>query len=446
MNRSKFDLPSQLRAILIRDSPQSSTALQRATGSSQASISMALAAMGRDIHKLGAARSTRYALTEHIFGLPAQQALCLGGPHPDAGQFGTLTMLHGNRLHVCGPRRHEWLSDGKLPWWLSTLCPQGYLGRRYARLRPDFPVDPDQWTLAQVLYIATNHVADPPGAFSIAAVTPALGRELTVAERGDAFDHLADAATHGFPPGSSAGGEQPKFVARVGEDHVIVKFSPPRGTPFGERWHDLLQLEHLALEVLRENGVDTARTTVVQTGQRTYLQATRFDRPSANGKRHVVAASAIHDAFINTPRRHWVASAEALCADGMLDTKHLRSIASSYLFGQYIGNTDMHFGNLSFFVDDVTHPVFEPTPVYDMLPMMWRPGIHSGELGTQAMTPQIQPEGFDAQAAEVRKWARGYWRQAAELKTLSPGLRAASLENARMLQSRESGHSVQNTA
>ena len=72
------------------------------------------------------------------------------------------------------------------------------------------------------------------------------------------YDELTRNIDKRLPAGSSAGGEQPKFTSTVPVDgnplhdaHCIVKFTPPRGTPFGERWHDLLQLEHLANEVLR---------------------------------------------------------------------------------------------------------------------------------------------------------------------------------------------------
>ena len=349
-------------------------------------------------------------------------------------------MLRGDRVHVRGPRNSEWLTKGSLPWWLSPLRPQGFLGRQFARLRPDFASDPDQWTLAQTLYMAVNHLPDPPGAFAIGSQNPLDDVPISIGERDAAFDRMADAAADRLPAGSSAGGEQPKFTCRVRDDPVIVKFSPPRGTPFGERWHDLLHLEHLAGETLREHGIAAARTQIVQTQRRTYLQSSRFDRLGTSradgraGKRHVVAASALHDAFVHAPRRHWVATCEALSAHHLLAHAHVGTVATTYLFGQYIGNTDMHFGNLSFFVDDVTQPIFLPTPVYDMLPMIWRPGIHGGELDAVPVKPQIQPAGFDAQAALARNWAIEYWGRAASLPTLSGVLRSASAINAANLR------------
>ena len=433
MKEPQLGLSDHLRALLAQGSPLSAGQLQRACGKSQPSISLALARLGSEVHKMGAARSTRYALTQPILGLDAAQPVHLAGPHADQGLFGTLALLRGNLVHVRGRRNSEWLADGALPWWLSPLRPQGFIGRQFARLRPDFPSDPDQWTLAQVLYMAANHLPDPPGAFTIGSQRSAPGIATRHADRGANFDRLADAAADNLPAGSSAGGEQPKFISRVGDTHVIVKFSPPRGTPFGERWHDLLQLEHLAGEILRGQGIAAAQTELLHTARRTYLQSSRFDRMGAAGKRHVVAASALHEAFVDAPRRQWVATCEALSARKLLAPEHVRTVASVYLFGQYIGNTDMHFGNLSFFVDDVQKPILVPTPVYDMLPMVWRPGIHGGELDTTPIREQIQPAGFETQAQQARTWAIAFWERAARLPALGPASRKASAESARNL-------------
>ena len=432
VTRSGFD--QTVCGLLAQAGSLTAAELQRATGKSQASVSMALTRLGDAVCKMGAARSTRYALTQPIMGLDARQAVTLAGPHRDAGRFGELYFLHGNQVHVRGPRRSEWLAQGTLPWWLSTLRPQGFLGRQYVRLRPDLSVDPDDWSLSQTLYIAASHFHDPPGAFAIGSSMALPSPDVALALRGQAFDRLADASALELPAGSSAGGEQPKFVSRVEGTAVVVKFSPPRGTPFGERWHGLLQLEHLANTLLREHGVPSAQTELVDTPKRTYLQSIRFDRIGANGKRHVVAAAAVHEAFVKGPRRHWVATAESLVAQKLLTPEHLRSIACIYLFGQFIGNTDMHFGNLSFYVDDVTRPVFVPTPAYDMLPMAWRPGVHGGELDLTPIHPQRQPAGYETEARLARGWAMEFWERAAQLPALGETMREASAAIARSLR------------
>nr|WP_295781900.1 HipA domain-containing protein [Rhodoferax sp.] len=448
MNAPALTLTEHLRALLAQGGLCTAQQLQAATGMSQPSISLALNKLGAEVCKLGAARSTRYALMQTILGLPAQQTLTWTTPDGHLQTFGSLHFLQGSQVYVrCqmggdSKKSADWLSPpGQLPWFLQTLRPQGFLGRQLTRLRPDFPTDPDTWRTEQVLYMAINHAGDPPGALNLGET---VGRCVPVAGNGVSdlsahFDTLARTVSQTLPAASSAGGEQPKFVTEVDtpegqHQHLIVKFSPPRGTPFGERWHDLLHLEHLALAVLAEHGVPVAGARIVESRERTYLASERFDRVGLEGKRHVVAASAVHDAFVAAPRQHWVATCEALAAQKRLTQAHVDTVASAYLFGQAIGNTDMHFGNLSFFVDDVLQPALAPTPVYDMLPMMWRPGIHSGALDASPVQPQNQPAGYADLAARVRAWAITYWERAASLPALSPALRAASAENARLLK------------
>jgi hypothetical protein len=239
----------------------------------------------------------------------------------------------------------------------------------------------------------------------------------------------------GLPAGSSAAGEQPKFLLREPDgSRWVVKFSPPRGTPFGERWHALLHLEKLALDVLGELGVAHADTQVLETPLRTFLLSRRFDRHARSGWRHVVAADAVHDHFVHAPRQHWIGTCRALVKLGMLSADGLETVVHAYLFGQLIGNTDMHFGNLSFWVDDVSRPRFEPAPMYDMLPMMWRPNIHSGSLDAQPLRPPVAVTGCDAQAQEVRGWAVDYWQRACTMDTLGPDLQAACAVNAQRVQ------------
>ena len=242
---------------------------------------------------------------------------------------------------------------------------------------------------------------------------------------GQAIKYLSD---------STAAGEQPKLTARQQGEGNIVKFSPPRGTSFGERWHQLLHLEKRALQTLEANGIASAQTHIIETSQRTCLESRRFDRAPLGAMRHVVSAAVVHDEFVKTRRNHWVSTCEALVKEKRLSTSDSRTVALSYLFGLFIGNTDMHFGNLSFFVDDVTRPVFVPTPVYAMLPMMWRPEIHSGNLDPSPLREPLLPIGYEAETALARTWAIDYWQQASCNPELSAELQALCVENARRLQ------------
>ena len=442
MNSTKVTLSDTLYALLKRASPLSALELQAATGKSQASISLALKQLSARVVKLGAARSTRYALTQAILGLPASHELLWGGLNALGNtpqRFGTLTFLQNDSLYVQSGQ-HVWQTQGRLPWFLTPLKPQGFLGRELARARPDFPNDPDDWTLAQVLYMAINHVNDPVGAFCIGTLKtanfPAL---INSVEKAEHYELLATTVGAGLPVGSSAAGEQPKFTTgqRNGEQ-FIVKFSPPCGTPFGERWHQLLHLEKRALEKLQANGIASAQTEIVKTAKRTCLESRRFDRGldrSAMGAmRHIVSAAAVHDEFVQAPRVNWVVTCEALVKQNLLSGSDARNVVLGYLFGQFIGNTDMHFGNLSFFVDDVANPVFVPTPVYDMLPMMWRPDIHSGNLEPSPLREPLLPIGYAAEVALARTWAIDYWQQASSDTEISADLRELCTENARRLR------------
>ena len=416
--------------------------LRAATGKSQPSISLAISSLGSRICKLGAARSTRYALTQPILGLPASQPIALTTEQGDLLNFGNLTFLQGQQTHVRAAQGAQWLTDkNKLPWFLEPLRPHGFLGRQLVRLAPNLPADPDAWSAEQVLYMAVQHAGDPPGAFNLG---PIMGRLISDATanhvaRATYYDAMAHGIGSTLPAASSAGGEQPKFVTEISSaptksQHLIVKFSPPRGTPFGERWHDLLHLEHLALSVLREHGVPAAITRIVESKERTYLESDRFDRIGMFGKRHVVSAASVHDEFVKTPRQNWVATCAALVAQKLLPPNDLQSVARQYLFGQYIANTDMHLGNLSFFVNDVAKPAFTVTPAYDMLPMMWRPSVHSGELDASPVRPQYQIAGYAAEALTARGWAIDYWERATKLKALSSELAEACASNAKRLE------------
>ncbi len=416
--------------------------LRAATGKSQPSMSLAIASLGSRVCKLGAARSTRYALTQPILGLPASQPITLTTEQGLLLDFGDLTFLQGQQTHVRATQGTQWLTDkNRLPWFLEPLRPHGFLGRQLSRLAPNLPADPDAWTAEQVLYMAALHAGDPPGAFNLglAAGRLMLDAPVGTVDRSTHYDAMARGIGSTLPAASSAGGEQPKFVTEIAVaatkfQHLIVKFSPPRGTPFGERWHDLLHLEHLALTVLRERGVAAATTRVVESKERTYLESERFDRVGIQGKRHVVAATSIHDEFIKIPRQNWVVTCAALAAQKLLSANDLHSVACQYFFGQYIGNTDMHFGNLSFFVNDVVKPTFTVTPAYDMLPMMWRPSVHSGELDASPVKQQHQIAGYAAQALAAREWAIDYWERATKLQALSSALAEASCANVKRLK------------
>ena len=136
MNIDDLRLVHAVRALLATGPDLSAAQLRSATGKSQSSISLALLGLGGEVQKLGAARSTRYALTQDILGLAASQAVSLTSAAGDSLDFWVLTFLKSNRVHVRGPGSLECLATARLPWFLTPLQPQGFLGRELARLRP----------------------------------------------------------------------------------------------------------------------------------------------------------------------------------------------------------------------------------------------------------------------------------------------------------------------
>ena len=412
--------------------------LQEAIGRSQPTLSRLLAGLSGEVLTLGRARATRYGIGKSIRGLPAQQPVWWTGGDGTPLRIGTLSLLAGDVLHVEADAFNS-TTRGALPWFLSPLQAQGFLGRLLAQRLAGAGVDsqPERWNLETVLFAAL-HLHDAAGAITLGepwtptpatataahAPLPTEPRQLPAA-----LDALAADVARTLPAGSSAGGEQPKFLALLDDGrHVLVKFTPPRGTPFGERWADLLQAEALASQVLAEHGVDVAATRVVDSAQRSYLLSARFDRIGPRGRRHVVPVGAAHQAFVADTYVNWATSCEALARQRRLPALDARRAEALLHFGRLIGNTDMHAGNLGLFVarEDLARGRFTLAPVYDMLPMRWRPDAAMG--GAPDYTP-FQPDPRSAGSAAVGP-ATVFWNRLTQHAPVSRALRQVARQMA----------------
>ncbi len=402
-------LESALLSALARRGATRSGDLQALLQRSQPTLSRLLQSLAPQLLVLGAGRATSYALPQPILGLPSQHPLYWVDEAGGISRWGTVSLLAAGQLHVhADDSGTQWLTRGKLPWMLAPLRGEGFLGRALARrlAANGLPDSPERWRLEHQLFAALQ-TPDAPGALVLgeprAAALPLLTPD------GAEHDRLAADVNATLPPGSSAGGEQAKFLARRADGQpLLVKFTPPRGSPFGERWHDLLHAEALALALLAEQGVAVAKARIVQTAQRTYLESERFDRLGAQGRRHVVPLHAVHDAFVPDAMLSWAASAEALVRQKRLPREADVQVRALMQFGRLIGNSDMHFGNLSLAVarEDVPRGRFTLAPLYDMLPMRWRPDPSSGSMWMTAFTP----EPIDLLSA-ARPLALEYWRR-----------------------------------
>src|SRR6516165_645070 len=163
----------------------------------------------------------------------------------------------------------------------------------------------------------------------------------------DDYPTLAEATTAGHPPGSSAGGERPKFGVLFDERHVLVKFAA-QGTGadlIARRWCDLLIMEGLALEVVRSRGISAARTNVIETSSHWFLESERFDRVGVRGRIAVLSLAAVHEDRADS----WARAAVALRDAGRLTEEDARRLRWLDAFGAQIGNTDRHPYNILFF-------------------------------------------------------------------------------------------------
>ena len=415
--------------------PVPAAALQSALGVSQATLSRMVRDAGDGVVRVGKARATRYAATRSLGRAGSHWPLYrldpMGRPHP----LGRLHALargdwwlspEGTRLGPVFANRD--FRDGRYPgwpWFLDDQRPRGFLGRAFAhRVAPllGAPDDLKLWRDDDVALALLQYGHDAPGdlIFGEQALRRALDERaspptaIPAGGREQHYPRLAEAALRGEPFGSSAAGEQPKFTTTLAEPDggwrpVIVKFSERLTTPGALRWADLMHAEQLASETLGCAGFSVAATRTVGADGRLFLESTRFDRTSVLGRVGLASLAALDAAFYGHGALPWWQFAAQLRNDGWLAAEDAARLARLGWFGALIGNTDMHLGNVSLHLGD-TRPL-SLAPVYDMLPMRWRPAA-TGEMlrpDTDWSPPFPLPhETGDWLAAAAL--ARGYWQ------------------------------------
>lgn len=288
---------------LLRQGPTPARQLTDILGISQPTASRALKTLGDDVVRIGSGPSIQYALRDAFRGFSSAPIYRI----TEEGQvkpLGKLIPVHPDGFvmeqtdNVC---RH---SDG-LPWWLFDMRPQGYLGRAYASTYSaglGLPPNPEDWKDADVIRALLAHGHDAVGNLLIGeqARNQFLEMPLPVpVDRASSYPTLALAVSSGEAPGSSAGGEQPKFCTYTECGHVLVKFTALDDNPISERWRDLLQAEHLALKVL---GVETEVFDFA--GQR-FLEIPRFDRVGPLGRIGLFSLRALEAEFVGRARESW---------------------------------------------------------------------------------------------------------------------------------------------
>jgi hypothetical protein len=413
---SSFNSPQDLLDAL-GNNLFSANELMAKLGCSQATLSREVRRASGAVLKMGKAQRTRYARLRPAglsLPLPVSQVDALGDVQP-LGQLYTVGMHTGSRTAFESDQGVA-LFEG-LPWFLSDMRPQGYLGRQfpqrlqaaanssaalYPQTAPQLPPSINDWTDAHVLRALDWAGQDEPGNIIVGRraldlhVQSAIPEALSKKTKLKRYAQLAQDSLNADGSMSSAAGEQPKFTQFVetssGATHVIVKFSPADSGEAAQRWRDLLRCEAHALNVISahsaQTGVQAAKCAVLQDTQRVYLEVQRFDRIGARGRRGVISLGALDDHFVGQ-RMSWIHSAQQLALQRLISEQDVQRIALLRAFGLLIHNNDMHHGNIALFHNSpatlASKLPFQLAPLYDMLPMRLRP------VGQELRPVQLQP-------------------------------------------------------
>lgn len=383
--RLNYDLlREELQKLLGQSGPSAAKSLCRTLGISQPTLSRLLASLEKRILRAGKGSQTLYALKGALPAGQDQVPVYTIDEKGAASQAANLLSIQprGYYLESVSKTIASRFHKG-LPYLFEDLRPSGFLGRLVPRLHPDLeaPNDVRDWNDAHCLLYWIRYGWNLVGNFIIGEGAferymesklhpPDRVREE---ERATHYGRLAEAVMTRGVPGSSAGGEQAKFLATCvsvqGARDVLVKFSPPTGETIGHRIADLLVCEHLAHETLRAHGKISARSEVVLGEPRLFLQIDRFDR-TGKGRKGLLSLLPLDREFIGTAKS-WSETSKGLLSLKKIDAATHRGIVWLESFGRLIGNTDMHLGNVSLFAQG--EKILGLAPVYDMLPMLYAP-------------------------------------------------------------------------
>lgn len=425
--------------MLRQRGSQAAGVIAEELGVSQPTVSRLISDAGSRIIRIGRARATRYALARELARAgshwPLYRIDADGRPH-------TLGELHalvrdefffepnGSRPTLTHGDFASGLFPG-LPWFLDDQRPQGFLGRNFARRvagEISAPEDLKHWQPDDIVLALLRHGDDAPGDLVLGetslqkAMQGIIAPAGTIAhdQRSTRYPQLAEAALRGEDVGSSAGGEQAKFAATLQSGGhttpVIVKFSESTETRAGRRWADLLICEHHASEVLFGFDLPAARNEIIESDGRVFLQSTRFDRTPALGRRGFVSLAALDVAFHANGTIDWWRLAPQLADDGWINDADAHRLCVISWFGLLIGNSDMHLGNAALHLTD-ERPL-ELAPVYDMLPMRFRPS-NSGEIVERRYEITLPAPKQKDDWLSAALMARRFWQRIAQEPRIS---------------------------
>ena len=411
--------------------------LQSRLGLSQPTVSRALSTLVKQgkVLKVGAARSQQYLLPRHIEGVGSQIGMVRVDTQGRVSPFARMVALPGGRFWVNEADGLTQIHDG-LPWFLDDMRPQGFMGQTFVQNHPELslPADLRHWNDDHALKAMVLAGDDLPG--NLIVGEQALARYLSgvrqtaVVQQPEVdYPRLALLAMQGAQPGSSAGGEQPKFSALLNGQAVLVKFSPSGDAPGDERSRDLLVCEHLALQTLAAAGLPAAESQIVIAGGRVFLQSKRFDRTDKG--RIGMVSLLVYDAQYVGEMDNWSATAQRMAARQLMTSQDAQQLQLLEAYGLLIANTDRHYGNISFLLDDDD---WRLSPTYDMLPMFYAPvkgELVERDFAARRLQPTSQTLTVWPQAKQL---ALQFWHSVAADARVSDAFKALALANAEVVE------------
>lgn len=438
----------ELLSYLKMQGPCLSGKLVAHYGLSRQTLSRRVQEMGHNIVTIGKGRATRLAARHPSW--PGEVPLYQVQENGQVELFGKLHPLQAGtqiQWYLMPEKTQPSLMQNEFkeglfpgwPWFLEDLRPAGFLGRAFSKHMSEvysLDADAERWNDFDLLRALRSHGYNLQGNF-ILGDGRALSRFQTDRVRTNEspyrsvspetyIDLAAFAMTAGEELGSSAGGEQPKFTIMVCDTPeappraVIVKFSPRLDTSAGQRWFDLLHAEHIANQVLSEAGMATAQTRLFRIEDRLFLESERFDRVGTLGRKGLVSLRALDAAYIGMGNGSWANVARKLHADKWISETDRDRMIQLHCFGEMIANTDMHWGNLSFFLPEA--PPFPLAPAYDMLPMFFRPSS-TGEIIRRSFEPTLPKPEDQAVWLEMYPHALLYWQRIQQSSESTPEFR-----------------------
>ena len=410
-----------------------STELQTRLGLSQPTVSRALSALVKQgrLLKVGAARSQQYLLPRHIEGVGSQIGMVRVDTQGRVGPFARMVALPGGRFWVNEADGLTQIHDG-LPWFLDDMRPQGFMGQTFVQNHPELslPADLRHWNDDHALKAMVLAGDDLPGNLivgeqALASYLSGVRQTAVVQQPEVDYPRLAMLAMQGAQPGSSAGGEQPKFSALVNGQAMLVKFSPSGDAPGDERSRDLLVCEHIALQTLAAAGLPAAESQIVIAGGRVFLQSRRFDRTDKG--RIGMVSLLVYDAQYVGEMDNWSATAQRMAARQLMTSQDAQQLQLLEAYGLLIANTDRHYGNISFLLEDDD---WRLSPTYDMLPMLYAPvkgELVERDFAARKLQPTSQTLTVWPQAKQL---AQQFWQSVAADTRVSDAFKVLAQANA----------------